>query len=157
MASRARTTSASAPIPGCDSTSPSDFRKRFGAQVQCRRLAKGWTQAELAERVGISLKYMGEIERGEANSRASLIETLTSKLGWDLLSNEVTASDLHVVRRFLQGETTAVIERMDVVRRLLSSIEDGPIRQSELWPAVESTPSSSPRPRRQRQLQRPQQ
>lgn len=139
-------TSASDSPSGRGSTSPFNFRKRFGWEIQRRRLARRWTQAELAEMVGMSLKYMGEIERGEANLTAALIEDLTSVLNWDLLSTEDKVSGLEAVRLFLHDETTAAIERMDVVRRVLGQIEERPVRQGNLVTVVE--PTRSPRTRR---------
>ena len=42
-------------------------RKRFGKRVRILRLAKGWTQEELASRSGLHSTYVGGIERGERN------------------------------------------------------------------------------------------
>lgn len=42
-------------------------RSRFGKRVRELRLAKGWTQEELAERTGLHPTYIGGVERGERN------------------------------------------------------------------------------------------
>lgn len=42
-------------------------RNRFGGKVRELRLAKGWTQEELAERTGLHPTYIGGVERGERN------------------------------------------------------------------------------------------
>ncbi len=42
-------------------------RIRVGKTVRQLRLAKGWTQEELAERAGLHPTYVGGIERGERN------------------------------------------------------------------------------------------
>ena len=42
-------------------------RLRFGKTVRQLRLAKAWTQEDLAERAGIHPTYVGGIERGERN------------------------------------------------------------------------------------------
>jgi hypothetical protein len=47
---------------------PNLLRIRLGKALQKHRLAAGLTQAELAELADLSLKYVGEIERGEANT-----------------------------------------------------------------------------------------
>jgi transcriptional regulator with XRE-family HTH domain len=39
--------------------------------------------ARVAERAGLSLKYVGEIERGEANASIAAIEALAMTVGWD--------------------------------------------------------------------------
>lgn len=42
-------------------------RSRFGKKVRQLRLAKGWTQEELAARTGLHPTYVGGVERGERN------------------------------------------------------------------------------------------
>lgn len=45
---------------------------KTGMRIQQARRAKGWTQDELAKRCGISLSFMGHIERG---SRSMSLDT----------------------------------------------------------------------------------
>jgi transcriptional regulator with XRE-family HTH domain len=45
----------------------SSGRSLFGKKVRELRLAKGWTQEELAERTGLHSTYIGGVERGERN------------------------------------------------------------------------------------------
>lgn len=40
-------------------------RPRFGAELKAHRLAKGWTQAKLAEMLGYSGSFISDIERGD--------------------------------------------------------------------------------------------
>ena len=42
-------------------------RSRFGKKVRQLRLAKGWTQEELAACTGLHPTYIGGVERGERN------------------------------------------------------------------------------------------
>lgn len=42
-------------------------RAKFGERVRQLRLAKGWSQEELAVRAGLHSTYIGGIERGERN------------------------------------------------------------------------------------------
>jgi transcriptional regulator with XRE-family HTH domain len=42
-------------------------RSRFGERIRQLRLAKGWSQEELAVRSGLHPTYIGGIERGERN------------------------------------------------------------------------------------------
>jgi transcriptional regulator with XRE-family HTH domain len=42
-------------------------RARFGKRIRELRLAKGWSQEELAARSGLHPTYIGGIERGERN------------------------------------------------------------------------------------------
>ena len=39
----------------------------FGAAVRRLRIVRGWSQEDLADRVGIDRTYMGGVERGERN------------------------------------------------------------------------------------------
>ena len=59
------------------------LRARLGAALQKHRLQRGLTQAELAEFADLSLKYVGEIERGEANTTLEVLERLAAAVGWD--------------------------------------------------------------------------
>lgn len=61
------------------------LRARLGAQLQKQRLLRGLSQAELAEYADLSLKYIGEIERGEANTTLEVLERLAAAVGWDPL------------------------------------------------------------------------
>lgn len=45
----------------------SSDRSRFGKKVRQLRLAKGWTQEELAARAHLHPTYIGGVERGERN------------------------------------------------------------------------------------------
>lgn len=44
-----------------------NIRKKLGNKIRSLRKLKGFTQEELGEKAGISYKFLGEIERGEAN------------------------------------------------------------------------------------------
>ncbi len=46
---------------------PPPLLAEFGAAVRRLRQERGWSQEELAERVGIHRTYMGGVERGERN------------------------------------------------------------------------------------------
>lgn len=39
----------------------------FGKRVKYYRLLNGWSQEELAEKVGLHRTYIGSVERGERN------------------------------------------------------------------------------------------
>jgi ribosome-binding protein aMBF1 (putative translation factor) len=52
----------------------------FGQWVRSEREARGWTQAVLAERIGMRVTYLREIEHGRANppSRRSSVSAAAS-------------------------------------------------------------------------------
>lgn len=43
------------------------LQARFGQRVRKLRLARGWTQEEMAERFGIDRAYLSHVERGTKN------------------------------------------------------------------------------------------
>ena len=47
---------------------------RFGAKLRCLRKVQGWTQQELARRLGYaSYTYLSEVERGRKEPSLSLV------------------------------------------------------------------------------------
>lgn len=56
-------------------------RERLGQRIKSLRAAHGFTQGQLAEQVGMSQKYLGEVERGKRNVSLEAITVLASALG----------------------------------------------------------------------------
>ena len=56
-------------------------RPRFGERLRQLRLARDWTQEELAARSGLHSTYVGGIERGERNVSLDNILKLAHALG----------------------------------------------------------------------------
>ena len=56
-------------------------RDRFGKTIRQLRLARGWTQEELAGRAALHPTYIGGIERGERNVGFDNILKLARALG----------------------------------------------------------------------------
>jgi transcriptional regulator with XRE-family HTH domain len=44
-----------------------DIRVRFGRRLRKLRLKQGWTQVQLAKRVGLDRSYLADVERGKRN------------------------------------------------------------------------------------------
>jgi len=65
------------------------LKERFGQRIKNLREQHGLTQAEVARRSDMSQKYLGDIERGNANLTLEFMvrlgETLTANV-WDLLA-----------------------------------------------------------------------
>jgi len=57
-----------------------DIRNRFGACVRQLRLARGWSQEDLAGRSGLHRTYVGSVERGERNVSLANIDKLARAL-----------------------------------------------------------------------------
>ena len=83
-----------------------DYRA-IGTRIRnCRRRAH-MTQEQLAERAGISLSFLGHIERGSRIASVETIIRLSTALSADIhywLTGEDKARDENeVIRRYLQG------------------------------------------------------
>jgi transcriptional regulator with XRE-family HTH domain len=44
-----------------------DLLNRLGNRIRKLRKARGWTQAEMSERVGIDRSFLADVERGKRN------------------------------------------------------------------------------------------
>src|SRR5690349_19231073 len=63
------------------------WQRQLGRTLRTHRVRRGLTQGQLAEHLGLSLKYVGEIERGEANTTLRVIQQIAIALGWDMSSS----------------------------------------------------------------------
>lgn len=60
---------------------PRSFGARLGARIRARRKAKGWSQATLAEAVGVGANYIGILERGVKLPTLDTLVALAKALG----------------------------------------------------------------------------
>ena len=58
-----------------------EYQRFFGANIRKLRKRRGLTQEQLAERSGLSERYVSEVERGVANPRLMSLKELASGLG----------------------------------------------------------------------------
>ncbi len=56
------------------------IEKEIGKQVQAYRKKRGLTQAELAERIGLSTNYLSALERGVYNIKLELLVNILNEL-----------------------------------------------------------------------------
>jgi transcriptional regulator with XRE-family HTH domain len=63
---------------------PKVFASGVGEGVRNARQARGWTQAELAERAGLSANYVARLERGELGASLFVAHRLCDALGIDV-------------------------------------------------------------------------
>ena len=56
------------------------LRKTFGQRVKVLRQLRNLTQEGLAERTGLSYKFIGEIERGTGNPTIETVEKISQAL-----------------------------------------------------------------------------
>jgi transcriptional regulator with XRE-family HTH domain len=101
------------------------LRIRLGAALQKHRLQRGLTQAELAEFADLSLKYVGEIERGTANTTLEVLERLAAAVGWDPMDAlEGLREPLSEgVRMLLLDEVRQILERLRNMTRWLQALD----------------------------------
>ena len=57
-----------------------DYQLVFGANIKKLRKQRGFTQGQLAERSGLSERYVSEVERGVANPRLMSLKDLANGL-----------------------------------------------------------------------------
>ena len=77
-----------------------DYRD-LGGRIRMLRRVEHLTQTELAEKLGISLSFMGHIERG---SRVASLETLVT------ICNELKTTPTHLLEASLTTKTDAPAE-----------------------------------------------
>jgi transcriptional regulator with XRE-family HTH domain len=84
------------------------LRERLGLAIQKQRQVHGLTQSQLARLAKLSLKHVGEIERGEANASMDALERLTNTLEWDPFELPLREQDTlpEGVRTLLLAELT---------------------------------------------------
>ena len=56
---------------------------RIGNVIRAKRVLRGYSQEELAEKIGKSTGYIGQIERGETNPSAQTLARFIEVLGID--------------------------------------------------------------------------
>ncbi len=61
-----------------------DIRIRLGRKVRNLRLQRGWTQVELAEKLGLDRSYLADVERGKRNISVLNLELIAEGLGLSL-------------------------------------------------------------------------
>lgn len=105
----------------------SESQIALGKRIQALRQRSGVTQEQLAERANLSLKHLGEMERGRGNPTLSSLESLAGALGLSLmdlfdfehqrLSREQVKIELDTLLRDITDEQRTMFYR--IVKALL--------------------------------------
>jgi len=82
---------------------PKAFASGVGEAVRNARQAQGWTQAELAERSGLSANYVARLERGELGASLFVAHRLCDALGIDVSVLLQRESGARTGRRRISG------------------------------------------------------
>ena len=61
-----------------------DFRKGIGVRIKEKRKSLNYTQEEISEKLGISIKHYGNVERGLAGLSLENLVQLANILGTDM-------------------------------------------------------------------------
>ncbi len=109
--------------------------KTIGEAARAAREAKGWSQADAAEAVGISLEFYGRIERGGTLPATPTLRSIAAALGASadaLLGLAPTGKVGHVPA----APTSKVAEGSPELRRLLRRLRRAPPKTLRLLSAV---------------------
>jgi transcriptional regulator with XRE-family HTH domain len=60
-----------------------ELQRRVGRNLRAYRVAHGWSQETLAEKLGVHRTYMGGVERGERNLTLRSLERIAARLSLD--------------------------------------------------------------------------
>lgn len=82
-----------------------DMGRLVGRNLKRWRVERGLTQAELAERAGITTQYLGEMERGKRNPTIVLLYLLAVQL--DISHVELVLPDEEAKAEDVRGKTSS--------------------------------------------------
>ena len=55
-----------------------DIRVRFGERLRRLRRQRGWTQVQMAEKLGLDRSYLADVERGKRNISIINLEVIAA-------------------------------------------------------------------------------
>ncbi len=120
------------------------MRERLGLALQRQRQVHGLSQSQLAKLAKLSLKYVGEIERGEANVSMEALERLTTALEWDpfelLLREQDTLPE--GVRTLLLAELTHMQHLVQTAISWVQTLDAAMMRRAPPDAASTTSPSA---------------
>ncbi len=100
-----------------------DLGERFGKRLRQLRRERRWTQGGLGRRAGLTAKYVGQLERGEACPSLRTLEQLAKAFGvsvGELLGEGGGAAGEHGLRLWLTSDERQHLKRVvETLRRLL--------------------------------------
>lgn len=102
-----------------------EVRARFGAALRDWRVRRKLTQEALAERSGLSYKFVGEVERGKGNPTLTTISKLAKALEIGPAELFATADRSRVAFtdfRITKGDLQVVREAAESIGALVASI-----------------------------------
>lgn len=106
---------------------------RIGKEIKRARLKCGWSQAMLAEKVGLSTQYLSQIETGKKKASLQSVYSIARVLGAsidNLTGNEVYRSeeDSSALEQLLQDcsifEHAVLLDLLKAAKKILRTNED---------------------------------
>ena len=101
--------------------------KKLGARIRQKRQEKGWTQEMLATEIGMSLPFVGHIERGtrkpSLNTLVQIANAMSVSLD-DLLIDSLTWLDKQNqqdAEKMALDNYTKLCEKLDILQETLST------------------------------------
>lgn len=104
-------------------------RLRVAKRVKQLRLLRGWSQEQLAERVGNSAKYISLIERGRANASLDGLTAIAEEFGvdvGDLVRNHGIAASA-----FVYSITRQDLDRVEDALRIVARAKSSRARRAD--------------------------
>ena len=100
------------------------YNEVIGETIEQMRTEKGWTQGELAEKVGTSQSAIHRIEKGGQNISLEMIKKLSEAFGAQILSINDLASQSYRIRggQELHGEITVNTSKNAAVGLLCAAL-----------------------------------
>jgi transcriptional regulator with XRE-family HTH domain len=134
------------------------LRERLGVALQRQRQVHGLSQMQLSQLAKLSLKYLGEVERGEANVSMEVLERLTTALEWDPFELPLREQDTlpEGVRTLLLAELTHMHHLVQTAISWVQTLDAAMVRRGALLDSApggfaEPPPPPRGRPRRRRE------
>ncbi len=95
--------------------------EEVGRRFSAARLARGWTQEDLAARVGLAVETIGRLERGRQMPALTRLSQLAEALGRDLgsLLSAAPPKRLDALTALLRDRTDAEIDLVTEVARVI--------------------------------------
>ena len=105
----------------------------LGVRLRARRKELGLTLAQVAERAGLSLPYVSNLERGHGNPTIEALKDLSNALETpiaQLLGDDVDTESTEVLNLLL-ANLPSTLEKFSKTREFKEAIEDFARRQNE--------------------------
>jgi XRE family transcriptional regulator, aerobic/anaerobic benzoate catabolism transcriptional regulator len=97
----------------------------IGARVRARRQARDWTIKSLAERSGVSVRFLIELEKGRGNISVGRLSAVADALGEPLVAFFLEAPVARIVAQ-LRGLKSA---QLGAIERTVAALEGAPPRR----------------------------